>query len=113
MDSKIRVLGGVLVIIVILISIWFFLEFSKSVDIVFPIDSEQEAIAYARNDADVVAFIDDWSSRGFAMDIWAYYYEDIDEWIVSVNPVDVMDAGYVIKFKPDGMIIDKGWGEYA
>ncbi len=116
MDLKIKILIGVLVIGIILIGGYLVFTTPKAVKVEFPIDSEEEAIAYAKTDPDVKRFIESCSTKGWKVNSWAYFIENENIWEVGFEAQShfwqpsVKDVFFVIRFKPDGTIISKGPG---
>ena len=84
----------------------------KEIRAEFPIDSEEEAIDYAKTDPDVKEFIKGWSIKEFEENSWAVWDPNRNIWEVGINPIteEGFHAEYlfVIHFKRDGTVIDKG-----
>lgn len=114
MKSKIKILIGVLVIGIIPISGYFVLNAPKEIKsaVEFPIDSKEEAIAYAKTNPDVKEFIKGWSDQEFYKNAWAAWDPNKNIWEVGINPISDKnthwDFLFLIHFKRDGTVIDKG-----
>ncbi len=67
------------------------------------IDSEEKAIAYAKTDPDVNAFVNKWEN---GVEFWAY--KNDSNWKVEIVPVRTADIAFGILFNQDGGIISKG-----
>lgn len=106
--SKAKILVGILVVGVLVISGYLVFTTLKPVKVEFPIDSKEEAIAYAKTDPDVKKFIESCSTKGWRVNSWAYFIENENIWEVGFEAQPVKDVFFVIRFKPDGTIISKG-----
>lgn len=84
----------------------------KSVEVEFPIDGEEEAIAYAKTDPDTKEFIKGWSVEEFNEHTFAVWDPNRRIWEVGINPITEKDMHveylFLIHFESDGTIIDKG-----
>lgn len=82
------------------------------IELEFPIDSEAEAIAYAKTDLDVKEFMGGILRDGFKIGSWAYFDKEQNFWVVGIYPdsTDILDIWYEIHFLPDGEILQKGRG---
>jgi len=84
----------------------------KKVD--FPIDTQEEAVAYAKKDVEVKSFIKEWIAEDSKIHFWADFNEANSLWEVGVYPgEEVMDVWFEIHFDPQGNIIEKGLIEGA
>lgn len=84
----------------------------KQVKVVFPIDTEEEAIAYAKTFPEVKKFIERWEKEGFKIRSSAWWYLEGNRWVVGFDPLPrffwqdyIYDVSYEAHFKPDGTII--------
>ena len=118
MSKRIKILIGILIIIIIAIIGWFTLEkLSKEVEVIFPIDNEEEAIAYVKSYSDIKDFIKTWSNSEHKVECGGYFVEDENIWEIICSATRrfpwqpaLFDVFYVIDFKPDGTILYKGPG---
>lgn len=88
-----------------------FVDWKKYTGVGFPIDSEEEAVRYAKTDHDVEEFIKKW----IYVKTWAHFLGpsnnlDNNFWAVGFEATSVKDKWFEIHFKPDGTIITKGEG---
>ncbi len=107
MDSKIKILFGVFVIGAVLIGGWLTSQqVFKQVKVEFPIDSEEEAIAYVKTiDASLKKSIEAFPKQ---VGVWAAFDKENNVWEVGISPVGITDKLYLIRFHPDGTVIFKG-----
>lgn len=116
MRLKIKRLIEILVIGIILIGGYVILNIFQEIEIDFPIDSEKEAITYAKTDPDVKKFIESCSAEGWKVDSWAYFIDSENSWELGFEAQShfwqssVKDVFFVIRFKPNGTIMSKGPG---
>lgn len=78
----------------------------------FPIDSESEAIRYAKLDHDVRAYIDWLMKKEYGVQFWAHQNPDSFKWEVGIGAKsrEVSDVWMDIFFLPDGTIVSKREG---
>ena len=89
------------------------IDWEEYTKVKFPIDSEEEAIRYAKTDPDVGDFIEGWSSRDFRENTWAAWSPKGNFWEVGISPIShqpniVTELLFLIQFRRDGTIIKKG-----
>ncbi|MDY6966171.1 MAG: hypothetical protein SVM80_09455 [Halobacteriota archaeon] len=86
-----------------------FVDWVEYTGVEFPIDSEEEAIKYAKTDPDVERFIKEWSEEGFKVGIWGAWDPIYNVWEVGISPRgEIRDILFLLHIKPNGVIIDKG-----
>lgn len=75
----------------------------------FPIESEEEAIEYAKTDPDVINYIKEYSNNGLDANIylWGKFDSDQNIWIVIIPVFNTSDLWFEIHFRPDGTILSK------
>ena len=111
MNQKIRNLVVALLIGIALLLGTHLLATPKSIKIEFPIDSEEEAIAYAKTDSDVNGFIERCIDSGYEVTIHAHFNKNESLWEVVIAAQSVKDLFFVVIFKPDGTVISKNYGK--
>ena len=73
----------------------------------FPIDSEEEAIGYAKTDFSAEVFVKKLSDRNTKVNYWARWHSDNNEWVVAIKAVGVQDIMYEMHFKSLGTFTAK------
>ena len=111
MNSKSKILVGILVVGVVLIGGYFLLNMSKEAEIEFSIDSEEEAIAYAKTDPDVKEFIEIHSpiAEGYPEEYVSVEYKpNEDIWVIWFYGLKQKGTSYSITFNQYGVVSSKG-----
>ena len=85
-----------------------FVDWGEYTGVEFPIDSEEEAIRYAKINYKMRKFIKEWSAKGFKVKNWAEWDSYHNVWEVGVNPTNIKDILFLLRFKPDGSVIQEG-----
>lgn len=87
-------------------------DWEEYTDVVFPIDSEEEAVRYAETDSDVRHLVKKWSIQQFDWNCGATLNPASDLWEVRISPISeagtVLDFWFLVRFTPDGTIVNKG-----
>ena len=86
-----------------------FVDWVEYTGVEFPIDSEEEAIRYAKTDPDTRKFIEGCSLKGVNLSAWAEFKPDKNIWIVWFYGEEI-EISYGIEFNQSGVILSKGWG---
>ena len=92
------------------------IDWEEYTGVKFPIDSEEEAIQYAKTDPDVSDFIKKWSLRDFKENISATGSSVDNFWevvisLISSQPKLTIENCFWIQFRRDGILIKKGIGQ--
>ncbi len=104
MHSKTKIYVDVIIVIILTGGLYY--NWQKN-NISLPIDSKNEAIAYAKTDADFSGFIDSCESRSTLVTF------NNDIWLVRAECTERTDSCYDIRFKSNGTITDKGYSCFA
>ena len=96
-------INSILIFVFILAIGYLIIEKISNVEITFPIDSEKEAIAYAKTDPDVQNIMEKWSKPGTKLE--ANFRENIWTVVVEIDNDDLSDPlVYIIAFETNGTI---------
>ena len=88
-----------------------FVNWEEYTGVEFPIDSEEEAIRYAQTEFDANEFIKEWAATGRGTKIMAEWDSYYDVWEVDIRPIPkegIIEIMFVMRFKRDGSLIEKG-----
>ena len=93
--------------VLVVLCVVVFVNACNAAEIVLPIDTEQEAIAIAKQDKEVQNFIQEWSKE-FKINFEAQFLSDKKAWLVRIYPKgNIKDVEIHVIINTDGEIIDK------
>ena len=98
-------INSILIFVFIFAIGYIIVEKISNVEITFPIDSEKEAIAYAKTDPDVQNIMEKWSKPGTKLQ--ANLHEKTNIWTVVIDIDDdnlALPLVYIISFETNGTI---------
>jgi hypothetical protein len=85
-------------------------DWTELTGVTFPIDSEAEAVKYAKLDPDVIVFMKAITDSGLTMGSWASFDQVEKVWSVGIAAKNASDIWYEIHFRTDGTVTFKSKG---
>jgi hypothetical protein len=80
-------------------------DWTELTGVTFPIDSETEAVKYAKLDPDVIAFMQKIKDSGLTTGSWASFDKVEKVWAVGIAAKNAHDIWFEIHFRTDGTVI--------
>ncbi|MBN2454347.1 hypothetical protein JXB11_02270 [Candidatus Woesearchaeota archaeon] len=114
MKRSFKLILGILILAFILLAVFSTPE-KEEATFDFPIETEEEALAYARQNPEVQGFIKGWSDEQFYEQSRATWDEASEVWEVVINPIGEahFDYLFLIVFYADGKVTHSGVVETA